>query len=136
MYCITKGDPRTPWRPKPSKIAAIVNAVWASEDVQTLSGTAQTDHARVKIREALIAFEVAYEKKMSARLAHWQTTCRLDGCPKQPRTGKSVAGGRKARRRTFVFCPGHAGLRNRIAKADYNRLKSESNLRVVIAEGR
>lgn len=133
MYRIVKGDPRTPWRPKPSKIAAIIDTVWASEDVQTLSGAAQTSHVRVKIVEAMVALEAVHEKKMAGRLAHWQTTCRLDGCAKQPRTGKPALGGRKVRRRDFVFCPRHAGLRNRIEKADYNRLQNDANLHVIIA---
>ena len=135
MYRITKGDPRTPWRPKPSKIVALIDAVWASEDVQTLSGAgAQVGHARVLIVEALTALEVAHDKKMAGRLVHWQTTCRLGDCPRQPRTGKARSG-HKSRRRDFVFCPGHAGVRNRISKADYNRLQNDANLRVVIMEG-
>lgn len=76
-----------------------------------------------------------HDKRMVGRLAHWQTTCRVDGCAKQPRTSNQpTSWGHKARRRNFVFCPGHVGARNLISKADYNRLKSNANLRVIAEE--
>ncbi len=83
--------------------------------------------------EAVKVLEKIHDGWMRARLAQWQTTCRFDGCEKQPRVGRSSKGTNtsKNHRRTFVFCPGHAGVRNEIAKADYRRLKSNANLRVV-----
>ncbi|MDP3696726.1 MAG: hypothetical protein Q8R55_01705 [Candidatus Taylorbacteria bacterium] len=89
------------------------------------------EEKRTEIKaEAVAVLTQFHNKWMAARLAQWQTTCRLDGCNKQPRIGrKRVA--TKNRRRTFVFCPNHAGVRNQIAKADYQRLKANTNLRVV-----
>ncbi len=80
--------------------------------------------------EAVAVLKGFHDKKMAGRLAQWLTTCRLDGCEKQPRKGRRQVQ-TKRQRRTFVFCPGHAGIRNMIAKSDYQRLKSNANLRVV-----
>lgn len=91
------------------------------------------DGKRAKIKaEAVAVLTKIHDKQMARRWAQWHTTCRMDGCEKQPRKGlKQIQ--HKGRKRTFVFCPRHAGIRNQIAKRDYQRLKQDANLRVVNA---
>lgn len=76
-----------------------------------------------------------HQRKMAGRLAQWKTTCRLDGCEKQPRVANRPAtSGRKASRRNHMFCAGHAGVKNLISKADFGQLQDNANFRVVVAE--
>lgn len=104
--------------------------VYGESRRRTPDQLAEEERQRLE-RAAVAVLEKIHTKRMAGRLAHWQTTCRLDGCDKQPRTSSRAAMQRKAHRRTFVFCPGHAGVRNQISKADYNRLKINLNLRVI-----
>jgi hypothetical protein len=84
------------------------------------------------IAEAIVVLMKIHDKQMAGRLAQWQTTCRVDGCTKQPYKNPRLGGvGLKTHRRTHVFCHGHAGMKNRIPKSVYRTLKANKNLRVV-----
>lgn len=120
---IVEKNPKEPWRPKVSRVAVVVDSVWASEEVLTLSEEKQKSKALGLVLDALDVLYGIHQRKMAGRLAHWLTTCRMDGCTKQPRSSKG-------HQHSFVFCPGHAGVRNQISKRDYERLKN-ANLRVV-----
>ena len=126
--------PNTSFRLRANKVTAIMDAIWASEEVTTtLTGAAQAGKARTMAREALTNLVGVHDKKMAGRVAHFQSTCRFDGCSKQPRKtrGNPKAQGTKGRRGQQFLCRGHVAILGRIPSELERQLLGNRNLRVV-----
>ncbi len=126
---VEQKDPRVPFKLTEDQDRRIYEAAETSDAANALTGEEKIAKVMALCAQAKAVLKGLHDKRMAARLAHWQTRCRLEGCARQPRAGKGAQ--HKARRRTFVFCPGHAGIRNMITKSDYQSLKVNANLRVI-----